>query len=149
MEITIEREHQGDELVFTIRVKDCSKIKKSVLLQEVEYYEREFDYLPPLIGESIKLYLNDVKDREIDMILGKTRFHIDNQLIPRIKHICQEIYNWIYDHQDEGIQNIMNKIERGRTKYYFDNDAQATKNQVPQESEHDDEDWDDEDSDDN
>jgi len=40
------------------------------------------------------------------------------------KPICQEIYNWIQDHQSGDIKNWMIQFDPQRTKYYFHNDPE-------------------------
>lgn len=151
MDITVERNHVEDELVFTIRVRGFNKIEKSLMLREIEYYKSEMTSLPPMLGESINLFMASLRNKEIERLIRKTKFHIDNQLRNRINHISQEIYNLIYDYQEMDIKQIINEFEPNRTRYYFDNDRESCKPE-PQESEHDDDDlsdWDDEDSDEN
>lgn len=154
MDITVDRHQRDDELVFTIRVKNCLKIEKSSDL-------RFFDELTNYIENSDTCNADlDLKHRMLTrmrneqygfgcQIKESSHFDIKYVLQPKFNHICQEIYNWGFDQQSKEIQELLNIVDPGRTKFYFDNDPHATKIHIPQESEHDDEedsDWDEDDN---
>ncbi len=88
---------------------------------------------------------NDLKREVFDRVMNRMRFNIENEFRPKFRPICQEIYNWIFDHQSGSLKTWMREFDPVRTKYYFDNDQVAANGpEIPQASEHEDEDDEDE-----
>ncbi len=87
------------------------------------------------IKDDIKRLIHAAKEKTFQRILDKLNFDIRNNFEPRFKHICQEIYNWIYDAQTGALKGWMQDFDPQRSKFYFDNDKNV-------ESDDDDEDGD-------
>lgn len=79
------------------------------------------------------------KEKVFLRILDSLKFSIKNSLESKFNHICQEIYNWIHDHQEGRLQRWMSECNPQRTKYYFDNDKNIEKD-FDEEEDEDDED---------
>jgi hypothetical protein len=62
------------------------------------------------------------KEKTFTRVLSNLKFAIENEFRPKFQPICQEIYNWIYDHQTVMLKSWMSEFDPQRTKYYFDND---------------------------
>jgi hypothetical protein len=74
------------------------------------------------IKEDIIRLIHAAKEKTFDRIMFKLNFDIKNNFEPRFKHICQEIYNWIYNAQTGELKQWMQDFDPQRTKFYFDND---------------------------
>ncbi len=53
--------------------------------------------------------------------------------------MCQEIYNWIFDNQNEYLKGWIAEYDPQRSRYYFDNDKTHESTQEKQQSEHEEE----------
>ncbi len=82
--------------------------------------------------------IDSVKEKMFVRILDNLKFSIENEFRPKFKPICQEIYNWIYDHQTDFLKKWMKEFDPQRTKYYFDNDDACCKNNQYQDDDQDD-----------
>lgn len=145
MKIKVDREEkESGELVFTITVSKP---------ESANFGEMEKSMLDILDACQHKISLHKAHDSklQIDIInlihtsklraFGRTleqlKRCIKDDLQVKFNPICQEIYNWIYDHQDGVLKSWMIEFDPQRTKYYFDNDIHAQKTFIQQESEHD------------
>ncbi len=129
MEIKVNREiNEEKNLIITITVKEpfCVPLSveqiDSIKLME-DFIENSWKYqacekFQTLISTS----LHNVKEKIFGETIEKLKFNIENDFHPRYKHICQEIYNWIYDHQHGLVRKWMQEFDPQRTKYYFNND---------------------------
>ena len=146
MKIEVNRTHSSEgNLVFTIVVSEphhsCfGEIEKNIMIlldncKEDTY--RSTSEENKTKNEVINL-IHLAKEKTFLRVLDNLKFAIENEFRPKFKPICQEIYNWIYDHQTDHLKKWMIEFDSQRTKYYFDNDDTPNKNYVPQESEHDD-----------
>lgn len=146
MKIEVNRSHTLEgELIFTIRVSepheiDISQDEISIMhtletcIESIESIEISEAYD---VKDTIKSALNDVKSDAFWRLLNKLKFSIENEFRPKFRPICQEIYNWIYDHQKGEVKQWMQEFDPQRTKYYFSNDVTPNKYDQEQESEHD------------
>ena len=130
MKITVDR-HVSPEgnLVFTItatqphevpfsaddkKIMDCI----SVCRQEIQDSDMEYG----LIKEDLLNSLHGAKDCMFQSVIKNIKQAIKWELQPKIKAICQEIYNWMYDNQTDMLKAWLQDFDPQRTKYYFDND---------------------------
>ncbi len=134
MKISVDRSKEEGKLVFTITVTEPTQAPLSKLhylsLQSLDGF---IDKMRVIIGDEDKLFLDvqranhGVKERIFDKVLEDLKFAIKNELEPKFKPICQEIYNWIYDKQGGHIKEWMQEFDPQRTEFYFDNDAKKPK----------------------
>ncbi len=151
MEIKVDRVpfSQDDEhkLVFTITVSDPHKsffgnVEDSIMIaldicnEEVDRIETSENKLQ----DEVKSLIHSAKEKTFMRVLDNLKFAIENEFRPKFKPICQEIYNWIYDYQNDELKKWMNEFNPQRTRYYFDNDPEMNKPNIPQASEHEDDD---------
>ena len=68
--------------------------------------------------------VHTAKDKLFSRVIDNLKFSIENELRPMFRPICQEIYNWIKEHQSGDLMNWMNEFDPQKTKYYFHNDTQ-------------------------
>lgn len=153
MKITVDRSTSPEgNLVFTVTVKDP---RHTSFGEEEAQVMRMLDTCKINIQDQV-MDENKIKLRALEAIhqakedtflkiIENLQFSIENEFRPKFKPICQEIYNWIFDAQTDFLKKYLNEFAPGRERYYFDNDPQMHKVDVPQESEHDDEDDEDED----
>ena len=66
--------------------------------------------------------LHSVGEKTFSRVRNNLVFAIQEEVQRRVSHICQEIYNWIYDNQNGDIKTWMQTFDPQRTKYYFYND---------------------------
>ncbi len=154
MDIKVDRTNtpEGD-LVFTITVSNphhtCfGGIEKSIM-DILDFSKKGIQDLSPEDNKTrndVVGLIHAAKEKAFVRVLDNLKFSIENEFRPKFKPICQEIYNWIYDHQEDVVKGWLSDFDPQRTKYYFDNDVNASKMDMSQESEHDEED-DDEDED--
>lgn len=71
--------------------------------------------------------IHDIQERIFEKFLRTLRSTIDNELYARIKHIFQEIYNWISDQQKDELKKWMFEFDPQRSRYYFSNDTNIEK----------------------
>lgn len=130
MKIDVERMVNAEgHLVFTITAKngkdyDFSEINTSYL-QDVDKAIKHMDSLEisdDKIKASIKSHVNTLKELAFIEVTKYLKFAIRHSLQVKFDHICQEIYNWIYDSQDGFVKKWLYEFDPKRSKYYFDND---------------------------
>lgn len=134
MQIKVDRtECSGSRLVFTITCTDPAIIEFSKdelgalisievatkLLSEALSKDSE-------IFRSLQDSHHEIKERIFDEMLDQMKETIRKRLDDNFRPICQEVYNWIYDHQDGYVKNWMMEFNPERTTYYFDNDPRMT-----------------------
>ncbi len=159
MEIKVERNKKDEDLVFTITVSGGHKspltVQEYLALTNIDEFTKTMEGRLSRDSDIFKHLLDsnhDLKEKIFVEILDNLKFAIENQLRPKFKPICQEIYNWIYDYQEGYVKSWMSDFDPQRTTYYFDNDEKI-KNMYEQSSEivvddsDDDSDFDDEDED--
>lgn len=150
MNIKVGRDNSLDgDLIFTIQVSDPHKIeftddeKKiiSILEKCISTLENEMSSSAEKVKLEILSSLHGIKNQIFCRIIDNLKFNIENDFRPKFKPICQEIYNWLYDHQTGIIKNWMLEFDPQRTKYYFDNDVNTHTCPGTQESEHDEDEY--------
>lgn len=129
MKIRTERKvNENGELVFTITVPQPDMAEFSPahqsLLAILDKCQGESMCVEgeDKIKEEIIRLVHAAKDKTFQKFILKLTFHIRNSLEPKFQHICQEVYNWIYDAQSGDLKEWMQTFDPQRTKYYFDND---------------------------
>lgn len=131
MKIIVERTNtpEGD-LVFTIKVSNPHDAPfKTEELETLKSLESCYKSLKDISVEESKFKTDvensiyDIKEKAFLRVIRSLKFSIDNQLRFKFNPICQEIYNWIYDYQNDSLKAWMLEFDPQRTKYYFDNDT--------------------------
>ncbi len=142
MKIETNRKVEEDgSLTFTVKVSEPQVVDFSKCDQELMTILEDCQNNINLVDSDGKIkyditgLIHRAKEKSFDRFLEKLKFDIKNNFEPRFKHICQEIYNWIYDSQTGALKQWMQDFDPQRTKYYFDNDKSC-------ESDDDDEDGD-------
>lgn len=144
MDIEIDREvtPEGD-LVFCIRVKNPQKINFSEvdkkILDGLDNFTLELGNTIDVQNRIYQEYVtgkDGIKEKIFKRCIKNLKFNIINSLETKFDPICQEIYNWIYLHQDDHAKMWLLHCDPQRTKYYFDNDRCANESLQKQESDH-------------
>ncbi len=129
MKITVDKSMNVDgNLVFTITCKEPHVHTLSGeslrLMEGLDYYLKAFEGdIDPNIYDMLKRSNHDIQDTVFQEVLTNLRFAIENELRPKFRPICQEVYNWIYDKQEGHVKEWLMKFDPQRTTYYFDNDV--------------------------
>ena len=152
MKIEIDRIHTPEgNLVFTITVKEPHDTwfgeTENNIMKALDVCKEEVKNISPeynKVGNEVIDLIFEAKEKTFLRILNGLKFSIENEFRPFFKPICQEIYNWIYDHQKDVVKSWMSDYDPQRTKYYFHNDLTNETNVVPQASEHENEEDEDE-----
>jgi hypothetical protein len=154
MDIKVDRTQTPEgKLVFTITVGEpdiapFEEVEKNVL-ESIDKFTKE---MANTIDSSKELYMDivianhRVKEKVFMKVLDNMKFEIENELRPKFKPICQEIYNWIFDHQKGYLKKWMTEFDPQRTTYFFDNDGRFQNqnlNEIAEEKIDEDEDEDD------
>lgn len=153
LDIKVNRTHTPEgNLIFTITVSDphhsCfGKSEKNIMdiLDACKNDVNHIDLKENETKDDVIRLIHQAKEDTFVRVLNNLKFAIENELRPKFRSICQEIYNWIYDNQTDDLKKWMFEFDPQRTKYYFDNDITPTKFNQMQESEHEDDDIDEED----
>jgi hypothetical protein len=132
MKIEVTRTDHSEGLTFTINVTEPHDAPFSEIDSEpinfLELCKKEVERLAPpehkLVGEVVNS-IHAIKQRTFDRVKTSLEFSIENSLKLKLRPICQEIYNWIYDNQKPNLKAWMQEFDPQRTKYYFDNDKTA------------------------
>ncbi len=141
MDIKVDRVNTSEgNLVFTITVSnphhscfgETEKNLMNVLdicKQGISAYSSEENKL----AQDVIGLIHTAKEKTFSRVLTNLKFAIENEFRPKFQPICQEIYNWIYDHQSSTLKSWMSEFDPQRTKYYFDNDGknQTRSNDIP------------------
>ena len=139
MDIRVEKTTKNEnELVFTIRVT------KPTVCEFSDSFQMDINLIGECIAsveetglkDDLKALVDTSRRKSFDKIINNLKFAIENNFEDKFKHICQEIYNWIYDHQTGSLKHWMHEYDPQRTSYYFDNDLTCANNKSDQESEH-------------
>lgn len=156
MDIKVDRTLSDNNLVFTITVSNphASSFSESDLqiMKLIEQCKKSIEGVSletSKTKESVINLINTAKEKSFFRILDNLKFAIENEFRPRFDPICQEIYNWIRDHQTGELQEWLFEFDPQRTKYYFDNDMHIDKIKNNQQSEYIDEDEYEDDDDEN
>jgi len=117
---------EDGSVIFTIKVSNPHSVwfseSDQKLMKILDVCKAEcVDEQGKLKDDIIRL-VHAAKEKTFRGVLDKLNFDIKNTFEPRFKHICQEIYNWIYDAQTGSLKGWMNDFDPQRTKFYFDND---------------------------
>src|SRR5690606_636756 len=126
MDIQVNRTHRDDgALVFEIVVTNPPTLKfnqddKEILdmLQNIQNELHKVDKEADFVREDVQQHIHLAKKRIISETNKKLCSSIDNQLEFKFKPMCQEIYNWAYDHQTQALQSWMTENDPVRIKYY-------------------------------
>ncbi len=134
MDIQVNRVKKEDSLVFEIVVTDPHTVpfseEDAAIMNLLEDTKNKFSQLADddcearIRAEQGILY---AKNKVFDKVLESLKFAIKNQLQVKFDPICQEIFNWIQDHQEGRLQRWMSECYPQRTKFYFDNDQNIEK----------------------
>lgn len=130
MKISVDRKENAEgELIFIITVtKPHAAPFPEIEMQTLLNIDKFTDEMSKTLDPTSTLYqdiLNanhKVKEKVFRKVLTNLKFTIENDLRPKFRPICQEIYNWIYDKQESYLKTWMSEFDPQRTKYYFDND---------------------------
>lgn len=158
MKIKVDRVNSLDgDLIFMITVSEphhasFDETDLSVM-RELEKCKEQVEKLSP---EESKLRMDTVslihlaKEKTFKRIINSLTFAIKEELEPKFRPICQEIFNWIHDQQKDCVKTWMDEFNPERTKYYFDNDGKFNSNSLGyfSEDKFDDEEFDDDDDED-
>ncbi len=144
MRIKVDRtNNDSGNLVFTITISEphnapFTDIDKEIVdaLDACRENLNKISSSENKLKEHVINLMNKAEATAFSRVLNSLQDAIKNQFKPKYEHICQEIYNWIYDNQKEPLKSWMLEFDPQRTKYYFDNDITAESNCIPQESEH-------------
>jgi DNA-directed RNA polymerase subunit L len=118
----------SDFLEFTIRCEESDKIdfseddlkamnKLSNCLLEIENLSIE-DYILDHPKSCLVNAQGEIYDKIKEKLCADIRFSVEK----KINAICQEIYNWIYEVQNDNLKEYMEQFDSKRTRYYFDNE---------------------------
>jgi len=132
MKITVDRTHTSESnLVFTITVSSphltCFGESEKQMMKLLEICQDDIERVvldENKLKDDIKGLIHSAKEKAFVRVLDNLKFSIENEFRPMFKPICQEIYNWIQDHQSGDIKNWMIQFDPQRTKYYFHNDPE-------------------------
>lgn len=131
MKINVDRtvNAQGN-LVFTITVSDPQVApftdEERICLEGVDAFTKNMSKtIDPngMLYQDILKANHHVKEKVFMKVLENLKFSIENELRPKFRPICQEIYNWIFDLQQGFLKTWMSEFDPQRTTYYFDNDG--------------------------
>lgn len=129
MDIKVERVEKDGQLIFTITCSDAHKVPFSendlAIMNVMDNCKLKIENVYPedtKIKQKALENFHHVKESVFIGLLKSLNFSIHNRFQNRIEHISQEIYNWIYDHQEGYVKEWMCQFDPQRTKYYFDND---------------------------
>lgn len=158
MKITVDRKVSNEnELVFTITCTEPHKgpfgLIEQHMMEILDTCKTKIQNIPTqsknqekMLQEDIVGLMHVVKEQAFLRIRNSLSFAIENQLRIKWSPILQEIYNWIFDSQDEPLKQWIQEFHPERTKYYFDNDK--TIENYSSQQDHDDVEVDDDDEDD-
>ncbi len=152
MKIKVERHNlEGTGLVFTIKVSDAHTVPfdehEKQILHKLDICQKEIEKMAECKErDEILRGLFLVRERIFKKVLTNMTFAIESNLKPKFQHMCQEIYNWLYDKQASDLKKWMEEFDPQRSIYYFDNDRKAEDYSITDDKEDEDEDSD-EDSD--
>ena len=130
MNISVERNKTDDQLVFTITVTSPHAVpfseveSESIMFMEackeaVEGLGKPADH--PIVGQVVNA-LHEIQSRTFNRVKDSLMFAIRHQLQAKYEPMVQEIYNWLYDQQQDLVKAWMQNFDPQRTTYYFDND---------------------------
>ncbi len=129
MDIETNRTMAADgSIVFTIKVSNPHAVgfseadQQLMRILDVCRKDSESVDVQGRVKDDILHLIHTAKEKTFQRILDKLNFDIKNTFEPRFKHICQEIYNWIYDAQTGALKGWMQDFDPQRSKFYFDND---------------------------
>ncbi len=130
MKIQVDRTEPSDNtLVFTITVSQplCVPFTEEDIraLVAMDMFMLSMSQTLDTNGEVYKNLISanhSVKEKILEKVLASMRFHIECVLKKKFKPMCEEIYNWVYDHQEGHVKSWLSTFTPERTKYYFDND---------------------------
>ena len=126
MKIEVNRDFDGDDLVFTIRCSDPNAVPfdsyAMMLLDDMSDNVKAKCLPEHVLTHEIEESIHALKVKAFERMRSKIASCIENHLYPRYQHMAQEIYNWIYDLQKDDVRAWMLTFDPQRTKYYFDND---------------------------
>lgn len=137
MKITVDRDIQPHELVFTIRVTNPhqapfgeNELRLMKDLQDCQNNIRLNEEKDLALSELVAAKVYGIKDHIFQKVIESLRFSIDHSLNTKFKPICQEIYNWIYDNQNGDLKRWLEEFDPQRTQFYFDNDGKKENNDL-------------------
>lgn len=150
MKIEVERVKRENSTEFTIKVTDPHKapftVEEDYTLRAMEQFNID---MRTALNPASKLYhdfvcaAHEVKEKMVCRVLESLKSSIRNDLESQFKPICQEIFNWIYDNQDEHVKSWLSAFYPERVTYYFANDRKMREQDAKSDTDYD-EDKDDE-----
>lgn len=129
MKISVDRTLEShDSLIFTITVTEPHDIPfeghNKFLLKTLQSMQKSLSFTDEDTGfkDDLETALHGIQSMLFHRSIDSLRFSIDNELKPKFDHICQEIYNFLFDHQKGDIKSWLQEFDPQRVIYYFDND---------------------------
>lgn len=130
MKITVDRiVNDQKELVFTIKVTEPHNAPFGELEQKIcTILDSCKDSVSLVTNEENRLKtdilstIHYAKEQAFMRVLSSLKFSIKNELKLKFDPMCQEIYNWIFDQQNDVLKRWMHEFDPQRTTFYFDND---------------------------
>jgi hypothetical protein len=150
MKIEVERVKRENAIEFIIKVTDPHGVpftlEEAHTLRAVEQFNST---MSAALNPASKLYhdivcaTHEVKEKMVCRVLESLKSSIMDDLESQFKPICQEIFNWLYDNQEEHAKSWLSAFYPERVTYYFANDLkmkeQNTKSDTDYEEDEDDE----------
>lgn len=119
-----------DDLIFTIRVSEPHHAAfgevETKIMSLLDSAKDKIEIVSPeenRVKNDALRFIHSAKETIFLAVLENLKFAIRHQLEPKMDAICQEIYNWIYDYQDDRLKIWMSEFDPQRTTYYFDDDV--------------------------
>lgn len=132
MKISVNRKQKPGQLTFTITVKNPMVVEiPDEIKQAMDYLDscKEAvknipvpDKINPLACLS---HIQILKQNTFERIKGQITAEIQGKVHRHIASISQEIYNMIYDSQEDYAKQLFQELDPQRTTYYFDNDKKS------------------------
>lgn len=142
MKITVGRIIEGNSLKFIINVTEPHQIPfekpQQFLLKSLQEMAQSLCNIKEeddAFRDDLETALHGVQSMLFHRSIDSLRFSIENELKPKFEPMCQEIYNWLYDHQKDELKGWLQEFDPQRTKYYFDNDKTCESDYSEEENE--------------
>lgn len=151
MKIEVSRVQNEKTIEFTIKVTEPHTVpftlEEANTLSAIQQFNNT---MSAALNPASKLYhdivcaTHDVKEKMVCRVLESLKSSIRDDLESQFKPICQEIFNWIYDNQEEHAKSWLSAHYPERVTYYFANDIKRQAQCAKSDTDYDQEDEDDE-----
>ncbi len=133
MKIEVARTHnESGHLVFTITAQEPNvnpfSLEDRMVLDHLDQLVRDVQKsLNPKseLYEDTMLSMHSIKEKMLVRVINKLKSSIHNDLRSQFEPMCNEIFNWIYENQNEPVGSWLSQFSPQREKYYFSNDPQS------------------------